>query len=895
MAKVSLRAYNREIEAMIDRSHLEEAVAHCQHILKTFPKHLETYRLLGKAYLEAKRYNEAADIFSRVLAAEPGDFVAHVGMSIIRDEQNKLDDAIWHMERAFDVQSANPAIQAELQRLYGRRDGVPPPRIRLTRGALANMYMRGELYPQTISEARNILEEDPGRSDIQALLARAYFQSGQKKDAADAASDVLKRLPYCREANLILAEILGVDRPESAQPYRQRVIELDPYAAQADSLLRSAEVSDAAVSLEHLEWNGQEVGMRADWNSAAIAIEGDLRPADEQPDWLKTSFQQETPLSAPALDSETPASPSPAAEEDIPDFLRAAGWGAATGAFDESKASMFEEETPAEPLAQGDLPDWIKAMAPAEAIQPAEEPQEEELPDWINKIGTDELPVPSAAESAPAADLDWLKSLEQEEQPLPAAEPAAESGLDWLKDLEPEEAPASPAEAQPDWLKSLDAEPASDLQLPAEETPAAPAPSAAADAGALGTTEKEQDDAFAWLEALAAKQGATEGLLTTPEERRTEEPDWVKQAKQPTGELEPAPETSQPLQEEPAAPPAPKAAEENIDDALAWLEALAAKQGATEGLLTKPEERREEAPQWVKQAQELEPPAQTPPETPEPSEPQAAEEPQPAEADVASWLKSLDEAETPIEPAPVETGETGEWLKSLEEAPEEAPAAELPGWLQGVSEEQAPAAETAVPEAEAAQESAPEELPDWLSNLEEEQPPVIPAAEDLPAWLRDETGELVVEPPKIEPTRPADWKPVEEPPQPAPAPAPEPEPEPKPKKAPKKEPKPAPPATYVEPVTSLRGTGMLSMPGDPLLASARTELSRSNIPAALDSYGKLIKKGRYLEEVIFDLREALYRYPVEVSIWQALGDAYMRANQLQDALDAYTKAEELLR
>jgi tetratricopeptide (TPR) repeat protein len=140
-----------------------------------------------------------------------------------------------------------------------------------------------------------------------------------------------------------------------------------------------------------------------------------------------------------------------------------------------------------------------------------------------------------------------------------------------------------------------------------------------------------------------------------------------------------------------------------------------------------------------------------------------------------------------------------------------------------------------------------------------------------------------------------DWKPVEEPPQPAPEPAPEPEPEPKPKKAPRKEPKPAPPATYVEPVTSLRGTGMLRTPGDPLLASARTELSRSNIPAALDAYGKLIKKGRYLEEVIYDLREALYRYPVEVSIWQALGDAYMRANQLQDALDAYTKAEELLR
>jgi tetratricopeptide (TPR) repeat protein len=88
---------------------------------------------------------------------------------------------------------------------------------------------------------------------------------------------------------------------------------------------------------------------------------------------------------------------------------------------------------------------------------------------------------------------------------------------------------------------------------------------------------------------------------------------------------------------------------------------------------------------------------------------------------------------------------------------------------------------------------------------------------------------------------------------------------------------------------------MLNMSVDPILGSARAELSRSNIPGALETYGKLIKKGRFLEEVIYDLREALYRYPVEVSIWQTLGDAYMRANQLQDALDAYTKAEELLR
>ena len=176
--------------------------------LRTFPKHLETYRLLGKSYLEAKRYSEAVDIFGRVLMSVPDDFVAHVGMSIIRDEENKLDDSIWHMERAFEAQPSNAAIQGELQRLYGRRDGMEPPKIRMTRGALAHMYVQGELYPQAIAEIRAVLSQDPQRGDMQVLLALSYFKGGQKSDASDMCTQLLKRYPYCFDANRIMVELL---------------------------------------------------------------------------------------------------------------------------------------------------------------------------------------------------------------------------------------------------------------------------------------------------------------------------------------------------------------------------------------------------------------------------------------------------------------------------------------------------------------------------------------------------------------------------------------------------------------------------------------------------------------------------------------------------------------
>ena len=184
MPELSLRAYGKQIDELIEREKLEEAIAHCRHILQIYPKHLDTYRHLGKAYLEAKRYGDAADIFQRVLSAAPDDFVSHIGMAIVREDEGNLDAAIWHMERAFETNPANPAIQQEMKRLIGRRDGLEPHKVRLTRGALARMYSHGELYSQAVVELRSALQEDAERPDLQVLLADIYWQTDQRPEAS---------------------------------------------------------------------------------------------------------------------------------------------------------------------------------------------------------------------------------------------------------------------------------------------------------------------------------------------------------------------------------------------------------------------------------------------------------------------------------------------------------------------------------------------------------------------------------------------------------------------------------------------------------------------------------------------------------------------------------------
>ena len=790
MAKIALRVYNREIESLIEGGQLDEAIAHCQHILKSFPMHVETYRLLGKSHLEARRYTDAADIFLRVLQAVPDDFVAHVGMSIIRDNENSLDDAIWHMERAFEVQPSNPAIQGELRRLYGRRDGVEPPKIRLSRDALANMYAQGELFNQAIAEIRSVLAEDANRADLQVMLARAHFRAGQKVEAAEMAIQLLKKYPNCMDAMRILLDVLpGTTRSEDTQVYRPRLLVLDPYAAfVTGSVFQSEQVADAAVSLERLEYRpvSASAPAKSDW-AASLGVKLDDGSKKEKPPAWLTPPAESAPAPAP-VSSPTPApdrEPASAAPsgEGIPPWLREAGWQEPGGEAKEGPLDLSDESKAAEPLAPAEIPDWLQSMAPPEVTGAA------------------------AVE--------------------PAAPPADAGGLpDWLDEMKPE-TPAAPA--------------------PKPEKPR-PAPlDESAPAGPTGPSKPLgiEDDAMAWLESLAVKQGANpDELLTRPEDRPAEAPAAVARLSEEAA-APPAPRPA-PLDESaPAGPTGPSKPLGIEDDAMAWLESLAAKQGARpEELLTKPEDRPAEAPAAVARLSEeaAAPPAEEKIEAKILKEAAAA---RPAAGDdtISTWLKNLDETELPAEAS-----------QALSLQPD------LPDWLKDL-ERPASAAEAAP--------AADEGLPEWLSG------PAAPApAEESPVWARDEAAP-VVEPPA--PTIPGEWVPAD---------AAEPV-----------EARPAVPASTPRPT---KPTGSLARIPEKekdadILAAAQSALNNSKLDEAIQLYIKLIKKARLLEEVIHDLREAIYRFPVDIIVWQTLGDAYMRANRLQDALDAYTKAEELLR
>jgi hypothetical protein len=56
------------------------------------------------------------------------------------------------------------------------------------------MYARGELYQQAISETKAILIEDPKRIDLEILLAKMLFLSGDQNVAEKKSLEIINKI-----------------------------------------------------------------------------------------------------------------------------------------------------------------------------------------------------------------------------------------------------------------------------------------------------------------------------------------------------------------------------------------------------------------------------------------------------------------------------------------------------------------------------------------------------------------------------------------------------------------------------------------------------------------------------------------------------------------------------
>ena len=470
---VTLREYLDELDRMLENESSTEVVSHCRYILQHFPHNVETYRLLGKALLQKghhegleEYFDEAADVFLRVLSAMPNDYIAHLGLSEIREHENDLDQAIWHLERAYEQLPGNTVLQEAIQDLYARRDGEDhvPEKVQLTRSALARQFANSKLYEQALIELRAAIAQAPQRIDLQVLLAEMLWESGYPVEAGELAVQILKRLPNSIAANRILASLwLEYERPSDAQVFLDRLESLDPYEA-ARLIQPDADVPDPN-RLSRLDYSAKATAELSAETPAWIHDLDDFGEGAAMEDLFLASpaavlDEQGLPGGPDKIDTEAIFSMSGVTDEqddwasraaaaaDVPEWFKGIGLGGegpgpelGAPAFPDDWLAPQHPEAPDEAGESGDVPDWFAEMS---SIQPADQRGD----DWsaqLDGVARDDEGSPSFDETdLEAFSADWLLG-------------TAESG----EQAEPEAAgqpQASSDDLMPDWLLQDDQE-----------------------------------------------------------------------------------------------------------------------------------------------------------------------------------------------------------------------------------------------------------------------------------------------------------------------------------------------------------------------------------------------------------------------------------------------------
>ncbi len=231
--------------------------------------------------------------------------------------------------------------------------------------------------------------------------------------------------------------------------------------------------SEARPEFEPTPATQPDAATPPDWLTSLRGEEGAVSTAptptaDDIPDWLKSLRADESPMPTPAPRMEA----APPAAESVPDWLTNL-----RGA--ESEPAITEPVVEVEPDAAATMPDWLASLG-----------NEERQPATV-------APTSEAAPATAAEIPDWLMSLRGEESAPTAAEPTVETEAitteetpDWLTSLRGAESaptaaapmPETTAEEIPDWLKPLPPSETMPAEPTMEQTAAAPAAVASAQA-----------------------------------------------------------------------------------------------------------------------------------------------------------------------------------------------------------------------------------------------------------------------------------------------------------------------------------------------------------------------------------------------------------------------------
>ena len=408
-------------QTALEEGRHQEATVACRHVLRDYPDAITPMRLLGESYLEAGGPDEATRAFERVLASDPNNVLARVGLGVLAEDRGDDERAIVQFRLAWEVGPALPQLRSELVRLYRKRYGVGG-RLRMTRVSLANLHARNQDLPRAIRQFQLLHREEPARLDVAVGLAEALWRHGDDAEAEALCRALLATHPRLARPLLILAATLG-DRPQSGEA-----------AAEADSFLPRARAldPDAALARELAILRRSHTLRRfvdappsmTPFDPATLTVAGTDEPLGEQTSTVGAeSFRWEDVAGGlagegvPSKDAATPGPGGLQANDEVDALFAAIDRQLATGGTPDALDPTVVPDPAEPPAATAPLAAWDDA--PDDGMEPtADEPTAVErlTADWDNI--DNELAAARPDDDLPVGLTGMLDALEEEFAPF---------------------------------------------------------------------------------------------------------------------------------------------------------------------------------------------------------------------------------------------------------------------------------------------------------------------------------------------------------------------------------------------------------------------------------------------------------------------------------------------
>ncbi|HVC33306.1 MAG TPA: C25 family cysteine peptidase, partial [Chloroflexota bacterium] len=211
MKRSTLRELHRKADLAIRLGATEYAGDLCEHVLQTFPNDLRTRTLLGQAYLDQSKLDQAGRQFELVLELDPENVPALSAAGVTHSAAGQLNLAVRAFERAYELNPGNTQVRDSLLRLYSQLDGNvsaldPAPPVAVVRWQLRH----GDLET-ALDSVNQLLMTRPGDVYVMLAQAEASWRAGWREAADRLCRQLLARYPRCLKPRFILGEILSAD------------------------------------------------------------------------------------------------------------------------------------------------------------------------------------------------------------------------------------------------------------------------------------------------------------------------------------------------------------------------------------------------------------------------------------------------------------------------------------------------------------------------------------------------------------------------------------------------------------------------------------------------------------------------------------------------------------